>query len=83
MRVHRISQERSTMTEGLKWHLRVNGEPACSSRTLLDDRRIPLAAGFCSSFSRERIEGLAAEVRRFHPQLHVEVTQDGCHEGIF
>jgi hypothetical protein len=71
------------MAEGLRWHLRVNGEPACSSRALLDDRRLPLASGFCSSFSRERIEEVAAEVRRLHPELKVEVSQDGCHEGVF
>ncbi len=71
------------MPEGLKWHLRVNGEPACSSRMLLDDRRLPFSAGFCSSYSRERVEDVAAEVRRLYPGLRVEVTQDGCHEGIF
>ena len=71
------------MAEDLKWHLRVDGEPACSHRTLLDDRRLPLSTGFCSSYSRDRVEAVAAEIRRLYPGLRVEVTQDGCHEGIF
>jgi hypothetical protein len=71
------------MADALKWHLRVNGEPACSSRALLDDRRLPFASGFCSSFTRERVEEIAAQVRALHPELKVEVAQDGCHEGIF
>jgi hypothetical protein len=71
------------MGEGLRWHLRINGEPACSNRTLLDDRRLPLAAGFCSSHDRQRVEDVAAEVRHLYPDLRVEVAQDGCHEGAF
>lgn len=66
-----------------KWHVVVNGEPACSHRVLLEDRRLPFAAGFCSSFNRERVEQLAAEVRALYPELRVEVNQDGCHDGIF
>ncbi len=71
------------MASGLRWHLRVGGEPACSSRQLIEDRRLPLSSGFCSSYSRERVEELAAEVRRLYPHLQVEVVQDGCHEGVF
>lgn len=71
------------MADGLKWHLRVNGQPACSNRAIIEDRRLPLSAGFCSSFSRQRVEDIAAELRRLYPTFEVEVTQDGCHDGIF
>ena len=66
-----------------KWHVVVNGEPACSHRVLLEDRRLPFAAGFCSSFDRERVEQVAAGVRALYPDLHVEVDREGCHDGIF
>ncbi len=66
----------------MRWHLVVNGRTACSSRALLEDRRLPLATGFCSSPNRERIEQLAAEVRRLHPTWTVEVRQEGCYEGV-
>ena len=61
----------------------MNGEPACSHRELLDDRRLPFAAGFCSSYDRGRVEQLAADVRALHPEWSVDVRQDGCHEGAF
>ncbi len=72
----------SPMTEAPKWHLRVNGEPACSSRALVEDRRLPLVVGSCCSDTRESIERVAAEVRRLYPHLSVEVVQDGCGEGL-
>lgn len=66
----------------MTWHLVVNGKTACSHRALLEDRRLPLATGFCSSPSRERIEQLAAEVRALHPSWTIEVREEGCYEGI-
>ncbi len=66
-----------------KWHVVVNGEPACSKRGLLEDRRLPFAAGFCSSFDRARVDQIAADVRALYPELKVEVSEEGCHDGIF
>jgi hypothetical protein len=59
----------------------VNGETACSHRALLEDRRLPLATGFCSSPDREQIEQLAAQVRALHPGWTIEVRPEGCYEG--
>lgn len=66
----------------MRWHLVVNGETACSHRALLEDRRLPLATGFCSSTSRERVEQLAADVRALHPTWTVEIRPEGCADGV-
>jgi hypothetical protein len=58
------------------WHVRVDGEPACSSRALAPDERVEAPA--CGSRDRARAEGYAELLRRRHPGAVVEVVADGC-----
>jgi hypothetical protein len=58
------------------WHVSVDGEPACASRTLSSDERIepPL----CGTRSRVRAEEYAALLRARHPGAVIEVVAYGC-----
>lgn len=58
------------------WHVRVNGEPACTSPLLAEDER--LEPPVCGARNRQRAEEYAALLRGRHPEATVEVVEHGC-----
>jgi hypothetical protein len=58
------------------WHVRVDGEPACTSRVVSADERIEPPT--CGTRNRARAEEYADLLRGRHPGAIVEVVADGC-----
>jgi hypothetical protein len=58
------------------WHVRVNGEPACTSPVVAAEER--LEPPVCGSRNRARAEEYAGLLRERHPDARVEVVAQGC-----
>jgi hypothetical protein len=58
------------------WHVRVNGEPACTSPVVQAEER--LEPPICGARNRARAEEYAAMLRGRHADATVEVVEQGC-----
>ena len=58
------------------WHVRVNGEPACTSPVVGEDER--LEPPICGTRNRARADDYATMLRARHPEATIEVVEQGC-----
>lgn len=58
------------------WHVRVNGEPACTAPVLQADER--LDPPICGTRNRARADEYAELLRSRHPGETIEVVEQGC-----
>ena len=58
------------------WHVRVNGEPACTSAVVGPEER--LEPPICGTRNRARADDYAEMLRARHPGALVEVVEQGC-----
>ncbi len=58
------------------WHVRIDGEPACTSPRLREDER--LEPPICGTRNRARADEYAAMLSARHPSATIEVVEQGC-----